>query len=212
MNLTHYGTYSGFLLDQRNDLIYRGGCTYSTYGTNAMIWTVKDCLFDGDYLSHYGNPRITNSHNGYRSGLGTLQGGSNDKPNLTISYQAGPATNWYGVLGTFYYPTTGGASSLTNLFNAGSRNATSAGLFHFTTTTNQVKETNSVVDIGYHVVATDANGNPLDNDGDGFPDHFEDRNGNGSAGPGGGETDWQDGTDGDLKVWITEPKSNSNLP
>jgi len=27
-----------------------------------------------------------------------------------------------------------------------------------------------------------------------------------------GETDWQSANDLGLKVWITEPKSNSNLP
>jgi hypothetical protein len=210
VNLTHYGTYPGFILDQRNNLFYRGNYAYSTYGTNTLSWTVKDCLFDCDSLPHWGEPRITNSNNGYLSGLSTLQGGSNNKTNLAISYQAGAATNWYGVLGTFYYPTNGGASSLTNLFNAGSRSATNAGLYHFTTTTNQVKETNSVVDIGYHFVATDANGNPLDYDGDGVPDYFEDLNGNGT--PDSGETGWQSASDTGLKVWITEPKNNSNLP
>jgi len=43
-----------------------------------------------------------------------------------------------------------------------------------------VKETNSVVDIGFHYVALDASGKPLDGDGDGLPDYFEDRNGNGT--------------------------------
>jgi PAS domain-containing protein len=210
VNLTHYGTYPGFILDQRNNLFYRGNYAYSTYGTNTLSWTVKDCLFDCDSLTHWGEPRITNSNNGYLSGLSTLQGGSSNKTNLVIGYQAGLATNWYGVLGSFYYPTNGGASSLTNLFNAGSRYATNAGLYHFTTTTNQVKETNSVVDIGYHLVATDANGNPLDYDGDGSPDYFEDRNGNGT--PDSGETGWQSASDTGLKVWITEPKNNSNLP
>jgi hypothetical protein len=43
----------------------------------------------------------------------------------------------------------------------------------------EIKETNSVVDIGYHLVATDANGNPIDTDGDGIPDYLKDTNGNG---------------------------------
>src|SRR6266496_403574 len=51
---------------------------------------------------------------------------------------------------------------------------------------------------------------PLEADGDGLPDYFEDRNGNGVTDT--GETDWQNATDSGLKVWITEPKSNSNVP
>jgi hypothetical protein len=58
------------------------------------------------------------------------------------------------------------------------------GLYHFTTQTNQAIEANSVVDIGYHYVATDANGNPLDSNGDGIPDYIEDVNGNGISGLG----------------------------
>jgi hypothetical protein len=45
------------------------------------------------------------------------------------------------------------------------------------------------VSVGYHYVATDASGAPLDYDGDGWPDYFEDQNGNGSVDS--GETDWQ---------------------
>jgi len=45
--------------------------------------------------------------------------------------------------------------------------------------TNQVPETNSIVDIGYHYVATDTHGNPLDSNGNGTPDYLEDVNGNG---------------------------------
>ena len=35
------------------------------------------------------------------------------------------------------------------------------------------------MDIGYHYVATDPGGNPLDTNGDGNPDYLEDANGNG---------------------------------
>jgi len=50
----------------------------------------------------------------------------------------------------------------------------------------------------------------VDTDGDGIPDYLEDRNGNGSVDT--GETDWQSASDLGLKVWITEPKSNANIP
>jgi hypothetical protein len=37
-----------------------------------------------------------------------------------------------------------------------------------------MKETNSIVDIGYHYVAVDTNGNPIDSNGNGIPDYIED--------------------------------------
>jgi alpha-tubulin suppressor-like RCC1 family protein len=85
-------------------------------------------------------------------------------------------------LGSYYLPIN------SPLINHGSTNANLLGLYHFTTQTNQVKETNSIVDIGYHYVATDAYGNPLDTDGDGVPDFLEDANGNGLVDS--GETNW----------------------
>ena len=111
---------------------------------------------------------------------------------------------WSLGLGNYYQPTN---SAFTN---AGSRTADLAGLYHYCTTTNQVKETNSVVDIGLHYVALDAYGNPQDFDGDGIYDFLEDLNGNGSVDS--GETDWKSVSDMGLRVQITNPKSNSNLP
>jgi hypothetical protein len=84
-----------------------------------------------------------------------------------------------GPLGFFYLPTT------STLINTGSvSDAAVVGLYHHTTTTNlvnnlQVKEQNTRLDIGYHYVATDANGKPIDSDGDGIADVLEDVNGNG---------------------------------
>ena len=59
-------------------------------------------------------------------------------------------------------------------------------------------------------LASLGNGLPWDSDGDGLADCLEDSNGNGAVDS--GETDWQSAADFGLKVWITEPKSNSNLP
>ena len=89
-----------------------------------------------------------------------------------LAYQIGP-------LGGFYQ------ASGSALINKGNICATNAGLYHFTVVTNlgsnnlEICETNSVVDIGYHYVGTDASGNPIDTDGDGFPDYLEDTNGDG---------------------------------
>jgi hypothetical protein len=65
------------------------------------------------------------------------------------------------------------------LFDAGSRSATNAGLFHYTTRATQDKETNSIADIGAHYIALNSSGQPWDDDGDGIPDYIEDSNGNG---------------------------------
>jgi hypothetical protein len=61
-------------------------------------------------------------------------------------------TNHLGRLGQFYYPTSGSSTSLTNLIETGSRSAAAAGLSHHTTTTNQVPEGSTLVDIGFHYV------------------------------------------------------------
>src|SRR5260221_6352971 len=93
--------------------------------------------------------------------------------------------NWQtSMLGSFYLPTS------SPLIDMGSTNANLLGLYHFTTQTNQVKETNSIVDIGYHYVAVNGSSNPLDFNSDGIPDYLEDANGNGSVDS--GEMDWTD--------------------
>ena len=74
----------------------------------------------------------------------------------------------------------------------------------------EIKETNSLVDVSYHYVAGDANGNPIDTNGDGTPDYLSDINGNGVVNS--GEISWNASGDLGLKVLITRPKSNSTLP
>ena len=145
-----------------------------------------------------------------RSGLTSL-GGGNNKTGLTMDYQGGLATNWFGVLGNYYYPTSGATNGLTNLVDAGSvTNASLRGLYHFTTTTNQVKDAATVLDIGFHYVAADlATGLPVDTDGDGLPDYFEDRNGDGQYGS--GEANWlisESGTTGSPGLQVFTPLRN----
>jgi hypothetical protein len=109
-----------------------------------------------------------------------------------------------GPLGDFYHPTN------SVLIDEGDVGADVQGLYHFTTLTNQTKETTSTVDIGYHYVAVDSNGKPLDYDTDGVPDYLEDGNGNGIVNS--GETDWQGTNDPGLKVFITRPRDGSTVP
>ena len=106
---------------------------------------------------------------------------------IVADYQTGP-------LGDCYYPANGSLTSLASLINAGSQYATNAGLYHYTTTTNQVKETNSVVDIGFHLVALNpqlSTLNLVDTDGDTFADVAEDLDGDGVFDAGTAETDWK---------------------
>jgi hypothetical protein len=126
--------------------------------------------------------RCTNGYNAYINCVNRINPPSSRDLVLSspIQYVSGP-------LGDFY--------QLTNspLVNTGSVTAELTGLYHYTVTTNlvndqQIKETNSVVDIGYHYVAVDNNWNPLDADGDGMPDYLEDANGNGQVEL--GESSW----------------------
>jgi hypothetical protein len=196
--------YYTFGAELRNNLFYRGTLDLQDV-SSAGTWTAKDNLFDCLTLTKTGV--VAADYNGYRTGLSSI-GGANNKTGLTMDYQGGPATNFFGVLGSFYYPATGG--SLTQLINAGSRTAAAASLYHFTTVPAQTKESTSQVDIGYHLVALDGNGNPVDTDGDSIPDYLEDANGNGTVDS--GETDWTSATDFGLSVRILRPASNSPLP
>jgi hypothetical protein len=182
-----------------NNLFRWGGLTFARNG--SATWIFKDNFFDRSTIT--ATSTLTHDYNGYVTNNNRLSpNGANDKilTNNPIYIT--------GLLGRYYYPTSGGLLNV--LLDAGSRNATNATLYHYTTTTNQAKEAASTVDIGFHYVATDANGVPLDDDIDGAADYAEDRNGNGSVDS--GETDWQDAGDLGLRVFITEPKSNSNIP
>jgi hypothetical protein len=181
-----------------NNLFRFGSLSINAFGGGT--WQIKDNLFDRASISKSGT--ITHDYNGYVTNYNRLSpNGANDKI-LTNS-----PIYLTSTLGRYYYPTNDGMLSL--LLDAGSRNATNAGLYHFTTTTNQVVEGNSQVDIGFHYVAT-TNGVPTDSDGDGAPDYLEDQNGNGMVDS--GETDWQNASDLGLKVLITRPRNGSNLP
>ena len=177
----------------RNNLIRNVGAWHFFCGSNS--WTVRDNLFDSTAVTNNGSyvENSTNAHYstyfGLTAGVGNIFLGS-------LSYQ----TNQWGK----YYQPTG-----SSLIDAGSRSAQSAGLYHFTTTTNQSKEATSMVDIGLHYVALTSGGQPQDGDADGLPDYYEDSNGNGSADS--GETDWTVFTPV-FEIFFTHPAPFSILP
>ena len=175
-----YAPVNGFTALVRNGTHFGGSVTVSNVAGGT--WTVRDNLFDTTNLVQNGT--VGNNWNGYlTNGVRLTPNGANDVK-LTVTN----ITYNVGTLGRFYLPTN--LASHSPLFNSGSQNATNAGLYHFTTTTNQVKETNSVVDIGFHSVAVNSSGQPLDlGDGDGLPDYFEDTDGDGVADA--GETNWE---------------------
>jgi hypothetical protein len=196
---------SGLFASFYNNL-FRGG-TFPLNSTNATVpWYVQDNLFDQANLSGsaLGTSYIICSYNGFTLGTTNYLGGTNNKTNLVADYQAGP-------LGNYYYPTSG--TNLATLINAGSTNASALGLYHYTVSTNlvggyEVPEGTNIVSIGYHYVAVDQYGNPLDSNGDGIPDYLEDANGNGIYDTG-DLGDWQNLN---LNVIITRPRNGSILP
>jgi len=159
----------------QNNLFRGGSLSYRmNYFPNGTRGLAYDNLFDRTAIST-GNGTFTNGYNAYVTNYSTLSSSQGNDRILTNSpvYQT-------SYLGTYYYPTNDGM--LSTLIDAGSRYATNAGLYHFTTTTNQVKEAGTIVDIGFHYVAVDPNtGQPYDTDGDGVPDYLEDTNGNGNG-------------------------------
>lgn len=150
-----------------NNLFWNIGFSFHS-GRNSNIWFLFNNDFDNCSMSGLATMNSVNGYNAYLVNTNRLLPtnafdivSTND-----ITYQTGP-------LGTFYQATN------SILINAGSCTADQDGLFHYTTTTNEVIEGFSEVDIGYHYVATDTSGNPLDTNGDGTPDYLEDANGNG---------------------------------
>jgi sugar lactone lactonase YvrE len=166
---------------------------------SPSFWTVRNSAFDGTAFAWSDNFNGDAAHtafdyNTYNSANTNWQTYPYPyPPNYGTLEVVGPhdviVTNGYNWqsswLGNFYLPTN------SQLIDMGNTNANLLGLYHFTTQTNQVKETNSIVDIGYHYVALNpqlSTLSPVDTDGDGIPDYLEDSNGNGLVDN--GETPW----------------------
>ena len=153
---------------------FHGGSLDLNVNYTPIPIAVRDCAFDGDTLSvtsYAANSNYANyDYNAFTTTNSSLRfpiGGTHDAfATNGMNWQS----SWFG---NFYLPTN------SPLIAAGDVTANVVGLYHFTTQTNQVIEGDSQVDIGYHYVATDSNGNPLDTSGDGIPDYLKDANGNG---------------------------------
>jgi hypothetical protein len=190
--------------------LFRGGLWFhiEPIPATAGNWVFQDNLFDKvDFIQDTNSP-MDFSYNGYwpltASELGwdwnfypwysansgqlspSSSGGGGNEQVLASAppYQTGP-------LGDYYLPTG------TLLYHAGSRSAADAGMFHYTTRVDQIKEgeelsgASHMVNIGVHYVATTGSGStqPKDYDGDNIPDYVENASGTGTMG--GNETDWQ---------------------
>ena len=163
--------------------LFRGGRLYLANDGGFVNAAFHNNLFD-ETLVETNWVDAVNSHNAYTTNVARLTPFS--ASSVVLSLNNVPFV--VGPLGNFYLPANGVA---TNLFNAGSTNANLLGFYHYTTTTNQVKEANSFVDIGPHYAALNSSGQPIDGDGDGLPDYLEDGNGNSAFDSSAGETDWQ---------------------
>jgi len=179
-----YAQVNAASLTYQNCTFYGGFLVCCRYGGQASsFWMIRDTTFDGGIAPYFSDNLNGNSsytafdHNAFLTNSTLLEVvGPTDQTNIvSFNWQS----SWFG---TFYLPPD------SPLIDAGSTTADQVGLYHFTTQTNQVPETNSIVDIGYHYVATDAYGNPLDSNGDGIPDYLEDANGDGLVDD--GETNW----------------------
>lgn len=178
----------------RNCTLHGGELFMSRVTTYASIpVSVRDCSFDSTVFSLVdslsGNHTYTDyNYDAYTNASNPFPLSSTNDVVMTNGFNW--QTSWFG---TYYLPTN------SPLIDAGDITANLVGLYHFTTQTNQTIEGNSPVDIGYHYIATDSNGNPLDTNGDGTPDYLEDSNGDGIYDA------------GDLGNWLINPWNGLTL-
>jgi len=148
---------------------------------------------------------------------------SNGVVSITCSYNAAyNATNGWlgdgvGVLTARPFMAGGQGShylnqSETNLIDRGSTNASKMYLFHYTTATNHIKESNTFVDIGFHYPSPEDDG-----DHDGLCDYWEDMHGDGyytvtdKSSWTNSDTDSDGLADGDeVRIYWTNPRNSDS--
>ena len=182
--------------------LFKGGLWLhlEPFTSSAGNWIFTDNLFDHADLVQDVNEPLDYNNNGYwplsadeltydynfypwyvnntnqlqttTTGDGYTDGGNEVTLSSAPPYQ-------HGTFGKFYLPDT------TPLYGAGSRSPADAGLYQYTTRTDQTKEgsetSGHMVNIGLHYIAANNYGQPKDSDGDGIPDYVEDANGNGQV-------------------------------
>lgn len=167
-----------------NCTFYNGGIYLER--SSPVNWLFENCTFDGTAFdwSDSGGGATTIDYDAYNTnnlGWQTYpyfddQYGTNEVvgPDDLMTTNYNWEASWFG---DFYLPTN------SPLLQRGSTTANLLGLYHFTVQTNQTIDGDNIVTIGYHYVATDQYGDPLDSNGDGVPDYLEDPSGMGVLGP-----------------------------
>lgn len=176
----------------RNCLIYGGN--FKMAPTNSANSVAQDNLFDKTVITNWNG--YSGGFNAYVTNLSRLQPTNTTDVLLTnsLAYQVGPLGNYYQL-------------SNSVLVNADtSLNANQVGLYHYTVMTNivngwEIKETNSLLDIGYHYVVVDTNGLPVSSSCSGFADYWADSNGDGLTEA--GENPWN--------FWISAQPQSTNV-
>jgi hypothetical protein len=188
-----------------NNLFRNGVLDLEPVPTSQGNWLFSDNLFDNMAFNQVATPALPLDHdyNGYwlRPSEALNLGETN---RLRINNSDGsidavhdvvlpsPPPYQRGPFGDYYLPPS------PPLFGGGSRTPTDAGLYHYTTRRDQVKEGEEEaghnVNIGLHYIATAGPGSsqPRDTDGDGIPDYVENWHGDGNYSlHTDTETDWQ---------------------
>ena len=149
-------------------------------GQSSSFWTIKNTTFDGtgfsitdnfngdtNYTAFDYNAYNTNNLSGLAYAYPYTPPPTNILEDVGTHDVFGGAYNWQSSwLGNFYLP------SNSPLIDQGSTTAGQLGLAFFTTQTNQMMESNTVVDIGYHYVAVNTNGLPF-TDTNGIPYYLQ---------------------------------------
>ena len=169
----------------------------SEFESTSFSWIYNNLIYGGSFIVNY-DLGVTNA--AIVNNLFDVPVTSSDHISLPSGQSAGgynayylsPLTNTYypnareltspplfqlGPLGAFYQ-----ATNQWTIYT-GNTNANLLGFYHYTVMTNEIIDGTNIVSIGYHYVATDQYGNPLDSNGNGIPDYIEDTNGLGILGP-----------------------------
>lgn len=126
----------------QNNLFTGGFLALANY-TNTPAWAVYQNVIDNIDQGQYFSSGIPNGTNAYCNMSVTIPGSSGG--DITLS---NPPDYSYGPYGSYYYPRTGG--NLSRLIDAGGCPAANVGLYHYTTTIDEIPEGTTSLDIGFH--------------------------------------------------------------